>query len=149
MTPHIAYSHAHPTTRRLEDLYRSVGWSAYLGHHKLEACLEGSLWFETAWSVPTVLPAPSGSNEPELVGLVRVVGDDVSIAYVQDLLVHPDHQRSGIATRLMHDVLARFTHVRQLVLLTDDSPASRAFYDSLGLATVSSQRCVAYMRLGG
>lgn len=148
MTTHIAYSHAHPTTRRLEELYRSVDWSTYLAPGRLDACLDGSLWFEAAWAVPTNLQAPAGGGaEPEVVGLIRVVGDDASIAYVQDLLVKPEYQRRGIATRLMRDALKRFTHVRQFVLLTDDTAVSRAFYESLGLAQVGSQQCVSYMRV--
>lgn len=88
----------------------------------------------------TTLPTSSGSgaSEPELVGLIRVVGDDASIAYVQDLLVKPNHQRRGIATRIMRDAFKRFEHVRQFVLLTDDTAASRAFYESLGLVQVAS-----------
>lgn len=41
----------------------------------------------------------AGGSEPELVGLIRVVDKDVPIAYVQDLLVRPGHQRRGIVTR--------------------------------------------------
>ena len=149
MTTHIAYNHARPTTSRLEELYRSVAWSTYLAPGRLDACLNGSLWFEAAWGVSTTLPTSSGSgaSEPELVGLIRVVGDDASIAYVQDLLVKPDHQRRGIATRLMRDAFKRFEHVRQFVLLTDDTAASRAFYESLGLVQVGSQQCVSYLRI--
>ncbi|MDO5092226.1 MAG: GNAT family N-acetyltransferase [Propionibacteriaceae bacterium] len=148
MTTRIVYNHARPTTSRLEELYRSVGWSTYLVPGRLDACLDGSLWFEAAWAVSTTLPTSSdGGSEPELVGLIRVVGDDASIAYVQDLLVKPDHQRRGIATRLMRDAFKRFARVRQVVLLTDDTAASRAFYESLGLVQVGSQQCVSYLRL--
>ena len=39
---------------------------------------------------------------------VWVVGDGASIAYVQDLLVHPDWQRRGIGARLLRDAMERF-----------------------------------------
>lgn len=84
----------------------------------------------------------------QLVGLVRVVGDGASIAYVQDLLVHPDWQRRGIGARLLRDAMERFARVRQFLLLADDAPAPRAFYEAMGLGPVGEGHCVAYMRRG-
>ena len=84
----------------------------------------------------------------QLVGLVRVVGDGASIAYVQDLLVHPDWQRRGIGTRLLRDAMERFARVRQFLLLADDAPVPRAFYETMGLGPVGEGHCVAYMRRG-
>ena len=37
----------------------------------------------------------------ELVGVCRVLSDDASILYVQDILVDPDHQRRGIGRALL------------------------------------------------
>lgn len=67
-----------------------------------------------------------------LVGLARVISDDVSICYIQDLLVHPDHQRAGVGRALMDRALKRYVHVRQKVLITDNEPGQRAFYESIG-----------------
>ena len=69
----------------------------------------------------------------ELVGLARAVGDDASIAYVQDILVRPDRQRNGIGTRLAAAALERFAHVPQIVLITDDEPKTASFYRSVGM----------------
>lgn len=94
-------------------------------------------------------PGAESGGGRRLVGLVRVVGDDASIAYVQDLLVHPHWQRRGIGARLLRDAMERFARVRQLLLLTDDAPAVRAFYEAMGLGPVGEGHCVAYMRRGG
>lgn len=67
-----------------------------------------------------------------LIGLVRGVTDDVSILYVQDVLVRPEWQRRGVGWALMEAVLERYAHVMQTVLLTDDGPEQLAFYRSLG-----------------
>lgn len=142
--PAVTFSQDAPPLDHAQDLYRSVGWLVYLTPGRLSACIEGSTWLEAAWAPPEA----DSDQAPALVGLIRVISDDASIAYVQDLLVHPDHQRQGIGTRLMGDALARFEHVRQLVLVTDDAAPARAFYESLGLGTVSTQHCVAYMRVG-
>ena len=93
-------------------------------------------------------PGAGSGGGRRLVGLVRVVGDGASIAYVQDLLVHPDWQRRGIGARLLRDALERFARVRQFLLLADDAPAPRAFYEAMGLGPVGESHCVAYMRRG-
>lgn len=79
---------------QLELLYDSVGWIAYTKNLKgLEQALVNSLYVVSAW------------YEEQLVGLIRVIGDDQTILYVQDILIHPDYQRQKIGTILMSDVL--------------------------------------------
>jgi GNAT superfamily N-acetyltransferase len=56
----------------------------------------------------------------------------VTIVYVQDVLVLPSAHRSGIGGALLDAVLQRYAGVRQTVLLTDDEPGQRAFYESRG-----------------
>lgn len=103
------------------DLYAAVGWAAYTRQPAvLMAALAGSTWGCAAW------------QGPRLMGLVRVVSDDASIAYIQDILVHPEAQRAGLGRRLMQAALDRFAHCRQKVLITDDEPRQRAFYEALG-----------------
>ncbi len=58
---------------------------------------------------------------------------------MQDVLIHPDFQRCGVGRELMRRMLARFSHVRQTVLLTDETPRTRAFYQALGLVEAASQ----------
>lgn len=76
-----------------------------------------------------VIPAADGGR---LVGLARVVSDGHTIAYLQDILVDPGHQRRGIASELLRRIFARFGHVRQHVLLTDTEERQRAFYETHG-----------------
>jgi GNAT superfamily N-acetyltransferase len=102
-------------------LYGSVGWSAYTdAPHTLAAGLAGSAKVAVAW------------EGPELVGLARVVSDGHTVCYLQDVLVDPRHQRTGLGRRLVELVLAPFDHVRQKVLLTDTEPGQKTFYESLG-----------------
>lgn len=105
----------------LRSLYESVGWTAYTRDpERLVAAVRNSSWVATAW------------DGDVLVGLVRVMTDDVSIFYLQDVLVRPTHHRRGIGRSLIQAALTRFRHVRQKVLLTDDHPAQHAFYEALG-----------------
>jgi GNAT superfamily N-acetyltransferase len=102
-------------------LYRSVGWTVYADDPvDLEAALLGSSRVVTA------------RRDGRLVGLARVISDGASICYLQDVLVHPDAQREGVGRRLVQAVLEPYGAVRQKVLLTDDEPRQRAFYESLG-----------------
>lgn len=107
----------------LIGLYTSVGWSNYTRNPDLlHRAVENSLWKLSVW------------DGRELVGLARAVGDDASIAYIQDILVRPDRQRNGIGTRLAAAALERFAHVPQIVLITDDEPKTASFYRSVGMS---------------
>lgn len=106
-------------------LYNAVGWSAYTRDpDMLFAALAGSS------AVAVAL------EQGALIGLARVVSDGASICYLQDVLVHPAHRRTGLGARLVTLLLDRYPLVRQKVLLTDDEPGQGAFYASLGFALV-------------
>ena len=68
----------------------------------------------------------------ELIALARGLSDDASVFYLQDILVRPDHQQTGVGRQLLSVCLERYGHVRQKVLLTDDDEAQQRFYESLG-----------------
>ena len=55
---------------------------------------------------------------------------------MQDVLVRPEWQRTGVGRWLMDEVFAPYMHVRQQVLMTDDEPRQRAFYEALGFAEI-------------
>lgn len=103
-------------------LYQSVGWAAYTRDPALLAqAIKNSSFVVTARNA-----------EGDLVGLARAVSDDATICYLQDILVDPACQGAGVGRKLLEAVQARFGHVRQTVLLTDDEPGQRAFYEALG-----------------
>ncbi len=115
--------HAPSLTREaLVDLYDAVGWRAYTADPEcLWAAVQGSAFVAGAFL------------DGELVGLVRCISDDATIAYLQDVLVHPERQRLGIGRALVQSALDRFAHCRQFVLLTDDRPEQTAFYEAMEL----------------
>ena len=117
--------HDVPAADELITLYSSVGWSAYTGDPAL-------LHDAVARSLRVV----SAREEGNLVGLARVVGDGLTIVYLQDILVAPSHQRAGIGRRLFDRVFAPFADVRQKVLITDDEPRQQAFYQRMGFTEI-------------
>ena len=79
-------------------------------------------------------------------GLVRAVGDGHTIIFVQDILVRPDYQRQGIGSALLRAVLERYADVRQIELVTDNTPETRVFYQSAGFQELSEIDCCGFMK---
>lgn len=109
----------------LVGLYDEVGWTVYTAAPSvLHAAVAGSSY---------VVAARRGQR---LVGLARALSDDATICYLQDVLVSPEEQRTGVGSALVQAVLDRYRTVRQKVLLTDDEPGQRAFYQALGYVEI-------------
>ncbi len=118
-------SHEVPSPQDLVTLYSSVGWTRYTEQpERLHQAVMRSL---------RVVSARDGDR---LVGLARVVGDGLTIIYLQDILVDPAYQRQGIGRALLREVLQPYDDVRQQVLLTDDEPGQREFYEHMGFTEV-------------
>ena len=117
-------------------LYASVGWTAYTDD---PAALRNGF----ANSLLTL----AAYEEAALAGLIRVVGDGHTIVFVQDILVRPQFQRRGIGSALLHAVLNRYAGVRQIELLTDDTPETAAFYRSMGFRELTELGCRGFMKI--
>ena len=90
----------------------------------------------------------SAWNGEELVGLIRIVGDGLTIIYIQDILVLNAYQNQGIATRLIQKVLHKYKSIRQKVLLTEEAPDVRHFYEKNGFESCDQGSLVAFAKLG-
>lgn len=112
-----------PAADEIVALYRSVGWTAYTADpDRLAAAVRASY---------SVLAARDDTGA--LIGMLRTLSDGLTIVYVQDILVSPGHRRSGVGGALLDHLIGQTADIRQTVLLTDDEPAQRAFYESRGL----------------
>lgn len=119
----------------IKRLYTEVGWTAYT---------ENMLTLEQGYK-NSLLVLAAYQNE-ELLGIIRVVGDGFTIVFVQDILVFPQKQRQGVGTALLKAVLAKYPDVRQIELVTDNTPKTVAFYKSLGFYEFSEIGCCGFMR---
>ena len=82
-----------PSVGKYNELRELVGWGS-LDKETVEKSLPRSVY-----SVVAKL------NDDEVVGFARMVGDGGLCFYIQEIIVHPDHQRKGIASTFMKYIL--------------------------------------------
>ncbi|BCJ99484.1 GNAT family N-acetyltransferase [Anaerocolumna chitinilytica] len=124
-----------PALPDLLTLYNDAGWSNYTKDEELLLkAYHHSMYVLTAWS------------DDKLVGILRIVGDGYTIVYIQDLLVLKDYQHMGIGSALMKKALNKYKEVYQVILMTDDNPTLRAFYEKMGLMLGGAYGCIPFMK---
>lgn len=120
----------------LLNLYNDANWLAYTNSPDLlQQAICNSLYVFTVW------------ENQKLVGLIRLVGDGLTIVYIQDILVMKSHKRRKIGSLLLHKVLEKYKNVRQKVLLTDDNKETRGFYEAFGFSSCDKGNLVAFVKL--
>jgi dATP pyrophosphohydrolase len=80
------------SAQKIADLRQSVGWN------RMEACYRNKMM--------TSYVNISAYDGERMIGYVDTVSNNVTDAYIQDLMVHPDYQGKGIGTELMNRVIA-------------------------------------------
>lgn len=120
---------------QLVELYENVGWISYSNKpSELNEAIKNSLFNIGAF------------DGEELVGLIRVVGDNISIIYIQDILVKEKYQGLGIGTNLLQLVLNRYNNVRQIVLMTDNTEKTKLFYRRNGMVPFEKFNVVGFIK---
>jgi ribosomal protein S18 acetylase RimI-like enzyme len=118
------------------SLYNDAGWTTYTSdNQKLGKAINNSLITITVW------------NDNELVGLLRAVGDGLTIVYIQDILVLRTFRRQGIGRQLLKLILDKYFDVRQIVLMTDNTEDTIKFYESCGLTKTQNLQMQTFTRL--
>ena len=83
----------------LRKLYEAVGWCSSAmpawQNEKFEVAMKNSAWAFTVW------------DKEELVGMVRVVSDQMMVAYIQDLIVLEQYRNKGIGRKLVEKCIAK------------------------------------------
>ena len=80
-------------------LYQACDWYRDGTVRNLEAVRAHAYLIVTAWV------------GEEMVGTLTVLSDGMNYATMDDLVVHPDYRRLGIASELMRQALSRLTHI--------------------------------------
>ena len=120
----------------ISELYKSVGWMNYT---KDTARLARA--FEQSESLI------KRNGEGKIIGIVRWITDFATIAFIQDILIHPRYQRQGIGKVLLNEALEKITSYGpvQIELLTDDTEKTKKFYESVGFVQVKEMGGISYV----
>lgn len=126
----------HINSQILLRLYEDAGWKIYTSNpERLCKAISNSLYVLSVW------------DDNKLVGLLRAVGDGLTIVYIQDILVLRDYQRQGIGRQLIKTTLEKYSGVRQIVLLTDEKEDTTSFYENTGFRKVNSLGLNAFIKI--
>jgi len=82
------------TAKDFLKLRDSAGWGGAPPEHQIEAALKNSL--------VTI----SAVFEGRIIGMGRLVGDGVSICYVQEMIIYPEYQGKGIGKAIMDKLIS-------------------------------------------
>lgn len=116
------------------ELYTSNKWTNYTNNQ--ESLFEG---------IKNSLYVYGAYLNDSLIGLIRVVGDNHTIIYVQDILVKPEYQNQLIGSTLLTHIIQKYTHVRQIVLMTDHSTKQMSFYEKNGFVKMNDIHICGYV----
>ncbi|WP_435345207.1 GNAT family N-acetyltransferase [Haloarchaeobius sp. HRN-SO-5] len=135
-----------PPTEQFVRLRDAAG----MAHRTLEAAEAGvpnSHYAVTAVAVDRDADGPG--TDGTVVGMGRVVGDGGTVFQVTDVVVHPDHQRRGLGSRIVD---ALVTHLRETApesayvnLLAD----VEGFYERFGFEYTAPDSRGMFLRIGG
>lgn len=82
-----------PTTSEYNSLREIAGWGA-LDDESVTTALANSVYSVVA------------SDNDKTIAFARVIGDGVLCFYIQEIIVHPEHQGRGIATEFMNHIFS-------------------------------------------
>ncbi len=118
------------------SLYDDAGWGAYT-HDAVNLCkaIKNSFYVLSAW------------DGDHLIGLVRIIGDGVTVSYIQDILVKKKYKRRKIGSKLLNKTLDRFKEIRQTVLLTDNKEETVGFYGAMGFEDCKEMGLISFVRI--
>jgi ribosomal protein S18 acetylase RimI-like enzyme len=89
MTPDYQIIERVATIEEYRDLCTTVGWAEVMNFEAAKTALPNS-----QYGVVVLF-------EGKAIGMGRIVGDGAIFYYVQDVAVHPDHQRKGVGKTIV------------------------------------------------
>ena len=87
----------------IKSLYDAVGWKAYTDN--MTRLMKG---------YKNSLKVLAAFRDDELIGIIRAVGDGLTIVFIQDILVMPNERRKGVGKSLLRAMIDLYPEVRQI-----------------------------------
>ena len=112
------------SARALSDLREAVGWNRMekeYGDPRLSSYCHIAVYEKDA-----------------LIGYVDCVSNGVTDAYIQDLMVHPDYQGTGIGTSLINKMITYLKEQQIYMISVVYDESLKAFYEKFGFYTMLS-----------
>ena len=106
------------SAKALADLRGSVGWN------RMESAYQSPLM--------TSYCHIAAYEEGKLIGYIDSVSNGVTDAYIQDLMVCPDHQGKGIGTALMDQMIGYLKEKRIYMISVVYEESLKPFYARFG-----------------
>lgn len=103
----------------IERLFLSVNWESGRYPEKLVKAMHNSTHVVSAW------------DGRRLVGLVRALDDDETVAFIHYLLVDPEYQGYKIGAELINRMLLHFDNHLYVKVMPSD-PITISFYEKFG-----------------
>lgn len=89
MTRNYEVKNTLPTLEDYIYLCTSVGWKDFMNFDVAETSIKNSVFSVVV------------KEKQNVIGMGRIVGDGAIYFYIQDIVVHPDHQGKGIGKEIM------------------------------------------------
>jgi GNAT superfamily N-acetyltransferase len=123
MTTECTITEEIPGIEEYEALRVSVGW----GGMNLESLAGG---------LRGCLLCVCMRKDGRLIGFGRVLGDGCSAFYIQDVIVHPDHQKKGLGKAIMDRLIGWINSVcaQDTFVGLEAAPGVIGFYEQLGFS---------------
>ena len=107
-----------PEKEDLFELYTANEWSSAKKLDQLYLAMQNSDSLVVAY------------HNNQLIGLANAISDGHLVVYFPHMLIHPEYQRRGIGSRLMHVLLEKYNDFHQKTIVADDKAIE--FYKSKG-----------------
>jgi ribosomal protein S18 acetylase RimI-like enzyme len=91
----------------LKELYNNAGWWVERKEQEIDKMLEQDVSVG-AW------------KDDELIGFARAISDGKFRAYLEDVVIHTNYQKSGIGTKLVSHLLDELAHIDVISLFCEN-----------------------------
>lgn len=113
------------TQEQVQQLFLSVNWVSGNYPKRLHKALMNSSTVLTVW------------DDDFLVGLIRVLDDTEMLAQIHYVLVHPDYQGKGIASKMLEYIKEKYKDFMYLEVMPEDKK-NMSFYRKNGFTLMEN-----------
>ncbi len=113
------------TQEQVQQLFLSVNWVSGNYPKRLYKALMNSSTVLTVW------------DDDFLVGLLRVLDDTEMLAQIHYVLVHPDYQGKGIASKMLEYIKEKYKNFMYLEVMPEDKKNAE-FYRKNGFSIMEN-----------